>query len=359
MTSEKTNNQKAITIITPDENFIFLPLIPNSLASRWHSGQRLLDPIRVNIQRFCEERNIRLIKGKVKAIHKAEKALTTETNAKEYYDKLYLGIGVEENQMSQHISPHSFWEEKLNKMFIQYSKEKNSFFWLKSCNIAEFEIAATLTEISSKHRINIKIMQSTKNPRRFNKNQTLSKFKSIKKRCEDLECNVIYWDNGADKDANKSIILHPVKFSGKKDNCNNSKANSLKQLHEQEIYPIGNCLGHYIGIQGSAQFSSFSSKIHYSMHSDSSGDQITKAIKKYRERGKMFTDGNNGYIFIAVSKHNYIELKGKTAGLIRYLFYFFQKTLFYSEEKPANLIIKAYKMYLSLWRTRYISKSKA
>ena len=340
--NENCLNKFKITLIANNLDFIFLPLLSDYLLKR----NKSIINIETCLANFCSERKAQFYNSKAINLEKNSKTVFLSNGKKIRYNYLIIATGsTKENE----ICIQSYWNN-LVKNYIINDKELN----FQKLGIAEFEISSAAFDKSKNIKINLNISSKHK---KFITHPKLSKIKTLEKKLNSLDKNLQY-KKICDyyNDLNNNFFLDELFQKTIFTKNGFSKDNN--------IILIGGTLASQNAIEPSAQFASFSSKcIFLYLSKKLQKKNIPKysknLVNKYRSRGDMLFVGKyNALISLNIGKNNFLSnivLKGPIAYLVRLIFYFLQKNLFYSEKRSFFLINFLYlKIYLPIW---YLKKS--
>ena len=327
------SNTLRISLIAPNDKFIFLPLLPNYL----HNVSSQSHPV-VSVEEFCRSRSCSFYQSLLVQINQNERTIITSNNSFKY-DFLVSARGSSSISLCQ----QQYW----SSIFHDLSTSDSKPYFIERFNLADFEICHSLLESKRKFITYNNVRSFSCHPI-FSSNPFLYFFAQL------LDSVVSH------EKPSLSICKSPPTFSDL--DISEVKSSFIPDSHH---FFLGGEHASHLGLQATAQFSSFDAKmltltflLSKFIGFRGASEFRNFNSKNYRPRGHMlYLSSRNSAIWLNLGLQRNItkllqaspHLSGHFASLIRSFFYNTQVYLFYRTFKPFNLLMLIYKLWFMLW----------
>lgn len=323
-----------LTVISPNTEFVFLPLLPDLI-----SGAIKERDCFTQLASFCRLRNIRFIEDKIQNVNLKDKCLITVGQHEIRYHYFLDCTG---------FSPFGECEQarwmEIYKMILASSSEA---IRLPRPGIAEFEIISATYNLMPERQFLI-TQKSTE--RNFHSHPALGSIEQILPELQYAE-KVSFLRS----DKPTQNMHSPLGRDGSSlINCLDSL--TVEAVIADDVIPLGGAYCRMMKMQSSAQFASYTAKETYVYilklmlgWSQPSAGGLASADKQFKSRGVMLFCGRNKsaiWFYDRRLSHRAPDVTGRFASVIRRVFYRCQMTLFYGDSRPYRSLLYLYILLL-------------
>ena len=326
-----------ITIIAPNDEFLFFPLLPDLI-----SGGIRQTLCFSTLADFCRIRNIRYVHDIVEDINIENHFLVTASHHSFRYDYLLACTG---------ISPDGICEQTRWRCIYRDILSSGSEAVLLPCpGIAEFEVIAATRVLTPKRYFTIDKKTDTRN---FHTHPSLGSI-------EHIACQRIYADKVSNIKIDRGIRSADRRLLTVDSGLSRILTTyGYAELIRYNVIPLGGAECIVSRTQSSAQYASYTAKVAYifllgrltGWHDWGQGS-LACSYKKFRSRGVMlFMSKNRAAIWLndARPQPRPPDISGLSASMIRRAFYLYQMILFYSGLRANWPLLYLYIAQLIAW----------
>ena len=335
-----------IGLVSVNDRFLFLPLIPDIVSGRVSKGFATCD-----INAFCTRRGIAYYQSAVKSIAASKSTISLYNGEELHYRFLIIGTG---NPLSNSCD-QTYWQDFLSKTLV---KGHDKDVVLDGASIATFEVTAAIASLPQHPRITIR---TTSGRPKFSTHPWLGSINEIKNSLNYADSLVANKTGLKTGEPAEDATVNNDALTRLRVQCDEAGIASV-----DSVYSIGTHRAFGVGIRGSAQYSSFTAKIAalriwmMMLRLPLSGILSTRLGNyPFGSRGTMlFSGADCAGIWLGSNSPvgRRPNIYGPLAASLRRLFYCTQMQLFYSSRPFSRLGMRIYAVFILLTCLTWVVK---
>jgi hypothetical protein len=323
-----------LTVISPNKEFAFLPLLPDLISG----GIKERDCF-AQLAKFCKARSIQFVQDRIQDINHKEQYLITVGQHEFGYHFLLICTGISPNGVCEQAR----WIETY-QMILRSSSEP---IRLPRPGIAEFEIISATRHLKPERQFMIALKT---NERSFHSHPALGSIEQIAPELQYAERVSLQQSDGLNHRTNTSPGPEYSNLNTFLDNLN------VEEAIAYNVIPLGGAYCRMMKTQSNAQFASYTAKESYVYilrlllgWKHPSRISLAFSYKQFKSRGVMLFCGRyKSAIWFndTVLSSRAPNVSGRLAAVMRRIFYRYQMTLFYKDSPYCRSLIYLYALFL-------------